>query len=616
MLINIIFICKYFSLKRSNGRYDVLFFFKYQFPGKRNNVGFIVGLVIGVSVAVFFLFVLVGKFLQKYHPHFLPRKGCGWNPCWRRPKRVDEEETEMLAPLSRSLTKEQVEQCKEDLKAYYRLSRRKVTLDPLNFMDRVNLDDIYTNLSLIDQNDMSKTTPITYEDLLTNDGNLNLSKRLLIQGEGGVGKTTLCNKIAWDWCQGRILQDLDMVLVIPLRDVTDGKSIGEIVQKYLPDMNPATRDQIDGYIINNLDKILIVFDGLDEFNWKIEERSSSEVIRIIGLENYKSCKVIVTTRPWRRHEFTVVKSLAEAYTFIRVDGFNEDNLTVYIKKYFRIREKEYLAESLITFMEENDVIQSNMAPFPIYSAMLCLMWEEFSEEEREELTKMQTFSEIFGEMITFLEEHYASKAGRNLENQNVVEYLKEADRAIQDISQIALNGLLENNMTFSEEIFTECNDAMEICCRVGVLTIERDVINRKRLRNVNIQSLVLSIVSFPHKLFQEYIARLYIENVYANNPADYSQLKNKLLAHYEQFRYLLYFISTLRNEIRLDIIDGLTKRADQYFCVDVAFECHTEEAARAVGERWDEYRLSPDMSEHTKSGVVFMVHCNQAVDIS
>ncbi|XP_072181227.1 uncharacterized protein [Diadema setosum] len=478
-------------------------------------------------------------------------------------------------------------------------------------MERVNLDEIYTNLSLIDQSDPLKITPITYEDLFTNDGSLNLSRRLLFQGEGGVGKTTLCSKIAWDWCQGRILKDLDMVLVIPLRDVTDGKSIGGIVQKYFSDMNPATQDQIDRYILKNLNRIVIVFDGFDEFSGKLEERSSSEVIRILGLEQYQSCKVIVTTRPWRKHEFTVVKSLAEAYTFIKVDGFNEDNLRMYIKKYFRTREKDALAESLITFMEENDVIQSNMAPFPIYCAMLCLMWEEFSEERRMEMTKMQTFSEIFGEMISFLEEHYASKACQNFENQNAVWHLKEAGRAIQDISEIALNGVLQNNMTFPEDRFRECRDAMETCCRVGVLTIERDVIKRRRRRNVNIQSFVSSTVSFPHKLFQEYIGRVYIENVYTDNRAEYNQLKNKLLAQFEQFRYLLYFISTLRDEIRLDIISGLTRCAHQYFCVDVAFECHTEEAAKAVGERWDEYKLSPDMSEHTKSGVVFMVRCNQ-----
>ncbi|XP_071509029.1 uncharacterized protein [Diadema antillarum] len=584
-----------------------------QFSGKRNNVGFIVGLVIGVSVAVSILFSLVGKFLQKYHLQFLPRKGCGWNPCWRRPERVDEEETLMLALLSSSLTKGQVQQIKEELKVYYRLSRPNVTVDPLNFMDSVNLDAIYTNLSLLDLGDMRKALPITYEDLVTNDGSSSLSKRLLIQGEGGVGKTTLCSKIAWDWCQGRILQDLDMVLVIPLRDVTDGKSIGSIVHTYLSDSNVATHDQIDRYISKNLNRILIVFDGFDEFNEKIEERSSSEIIRILALDQYESCKVIVTTRPWRRHEFTAVKSLAEAYRFIRVDGFNMDNLSVYIKKYFRTRQKDALAEDLITFMEENDVIQSNMAPFPIYSAMLCLMWEEFSTEEREELTRMQTFSEIFGEMITFLGKHYASKACQNEKSKNALDLLKEADRAIQDISEIALTGLLQNNMIFQEDQFRECPDTLEICCRVGVLTKERDVINRRRLRNINTQSLVLSTVSFPHKLFQEYIARVYIENVYTNNHADYSQLKNKLLAQFEQFRYLLYFISTLRNEIRLDIIDGLTKCAHQYFCVDVAFECHTEEAAKAVGERWDKYRLSPDMSEHTKSGVVFMVHCNQAI---
>ncbi|XP_071511404.1 NACHT, LRR and PYD domains-containing protein 3-like [Diadema antillarum] len=604
------------SLNGTSTKEIILLPISDQLSGKRDNVSFIVGLIIGVSVVVSILFSLVGKFLQKYHPHFLPRKGCGWNPCWRRPERVDEEETLMLAPLSPSLTKEKVQQIKEELKAYYLFSRRKVTVDPLNFMDSVNLDAIYTNLSLLDLGDMRKASPITYEDLVINDGSSNLSKRLLIQGEGGVGKTTLCSKIAWDWCQGRILQDLDMVLVIPLRDVTDGKSIGSIVQTYLSDSNIATQDQIDGYISNNLNRILIVFDGFDEFNGKIEEKSSSEVIRILGLEQYKSCKVIVTTRPWRRHEFTAAKSLAEAYTFIRVDGFNKDNLSVYIEKYFMIRQKDTLAEDLIIFMEENDVIQSNMAPFPIYCAMLCLMWEEFSKERRKELTKMQTFSEIFGEMINFLEEHYASKACQNVRSQNALDHLKEADRAIQDISEIALTGLLQNNMIFQEDQFRECPDTLEICCRVGVLTIERDVINRGRRRNVNTQSLFLSTVSFPHKLFQEYIARVYIENMYTNNHADYSQLKNKLLAKFEQFRYLLYFISTLRNEIHLDIIEGLTKCAHQYFCVDVAFECHTDEAAKAVGERWDKYRMSPDMSEHTKSGVVFMVHCNQAVSCS
>ncbi|XP_072171979.1 uncharacterized protein [Diadema setosum] len=580
--------------------------------GKRVNSGLITGLSICVPVTVVILAVFVGKYLQSKHPDFLPRKGCGWNPCWRRPnipERFHEEEELMLKPPS--LTKAQVQQCKDDLKAFYSVSRRKVTVDPLNFMERVELDDIYTNLSIIDQNSNSKT-PITYDDLLTNNENGHLSKHLLIQGEGGVGKTTLCAKIAWDWCQGRIFQDLDMVLLIPLRDIKDATSIGGIVKTYLSHSNTATKTKIDDYISTNLSRILIIFDGFDEFDEKLSETSSSEVIRILRRDQYNSCKVIVTTRPWRTNESMMDKSLAETYTFLSVEGLNEENLSTYIRRYFRIREKDNLAENLISFMQENDAIQSHMAPFPIYCAMLCLLWNDFSEERRREMQKLRTFSQIFGEMISFLTEHYASKICENVQNKNMVEHFNEAGRAIREISEIALEGLFDRNLTFPEEQFRECHDAMVTCCRVGVLTIEKDVIPRERRRDVNITSLVTSTVSFPHKLFQEYIAAVYIKYLFDDDRAKYDEVKNELFSRPEEFRYVLYFSSASGNELGLGIIKGLVKSyPHQELCIDVAFECHTEEAARAVGEGWNEYKLWSDSPEHTVSGVVFMVRYNQ-----
>ncbi|XP_072182185.1 uncharacterized protein [Diadema setosum] len=582
-------------------------------PGKNNNLGLAIGLVSVVVAAVVILFLLVGMLLRKRHTYHL-QQGCCSCPCCRlfktqRPDHADVEFTMMRSLPYVSLTKEQVQQCKNDLKAYYHNTQRKVTVDPLNFMERVNLDEIYTNLSLIDQSDMS-TTPVTYEDLLTNDGIGNVSKRIWIQGEGGVGKTTLCAKIAWDWCQGRILQDMEMLLVIPFRDVTVDKTIGGIVERYLCDSNEVTPDQINDYIFTNVNRVLFVFDGFDEFSGELKGKSSSEVIQILRLEKYESCKVIVTTRPWIIHDFTMTKNLAEAYTFISIEGFNKANLSCYIQRYFQIREREALAETLLDFMEENDIIRSNMAPFPIYCAMLCLMWNDFSEERRKELQKMQTFSEIFEEMISFLKEHYVSKFCRNL--QNVREDIKDVSRAVKAISEIALNGLLERKLSFPEKHFKKCEDAMETCCKVGILTIEKNIIDRKRRRDVIVPSFVVSTVSFPHKLFQEYIAGIHIEHLFADDRSRYDKVKKKLLSRYEEFRYLLYFSSAFRKDLGLDIIDVLIKEDYQHFCLDVAFECHTEEAARAVGKRWEDYQLSHGMSEHTKAGVVFMGRCKQA----
>ncbi|XP_071505952.1 uncharacterized protein [Diadema antillarum] len=44
-------------------------------PGKRDNLCLIIGIVIGVPIALAILILLVGKFLQPYHPEYLRRKG-------------------------------------------------------------------------------------------------------------------------------------------------------------------------------------------------------------------------------------------------------------------------------------------------------------------------------------------------------------------------------------------------------------------------------------------------------------------------------------------------------------------------------------------------------------
>ncbi|XP_071500916.1 NLR family CARD domain-containing protein 4-like [Diadema antillarum] len=515
---------------------------------------------------------------------------------------------------STSLTREQVQQCCKELKEHYRLSRRKIRVDPLNFMEQVDLNKLYTNLSLVGHDDK---TQITYDHMLTLEANGSLVKRILIQGEGGVGKTTLCDKIAWDWCSGDKLTELDMVIVIPLRDVSEGQTVSDIAEAYLSQSNTVTSSQIDDYISRNPDKVLLVLDGFDEFSGELSGDSSNEVIRILQSDQFKFCRVFVTSRPWRTSEFTMSNRLAKAYSVINVEGFNKQNLKTYIKRYFEYVQKDALGKDLISFMTENDVIQSHMAPYPIFCAMLCIMWNEADEERRQVMHKLQTFSQFFREMISFLKDHYAAKECENLNDKNLPLLITKADRAILDIGEIALDGLLKMSLSFPEERFNKCTSSMETCRKVGILTLERNVtrIRERRHRGVNFPSFVKSTVSFPHKLFQEYIAGVYIQALFEKDRSKYESLKYKLLPRYEQFRYLLYFSSYATEELGLDIIDGLVQNGDQYFCVDVAFECHAVEAAKRVGKQWQEYALHSSQPSHTLSGMSFMVHFNQVQEL-
>ena len=116
------------------------------------------------------------------------------------------------------MTDKQLQQCQHDLKEFYSTRLCKIQTDPLDVNTLLVLDDIFTSLTLEEEVlGKEKRKPIEIENLLQTKVNGVYPKRLLIQGEGGAGKTTLCSKIAWEWVNGRHFTEFEMVLVLPLR---------------------------------------------------------------------------------------------------------------------------------------------------------------------------------------------------------------------------------------------------------------------------------------------------------------------------------------------------------------------------------------------------------------
>ncbi|XP_030844763.1 uncharacterized protein LOC105441133 [Strongylocentrotus purpuratus] len=283
-----------------------------------------------------------------------------------------------------NMTEAQVLQCGEELKTFYREKMCKIKPDPLDFNIIVEFQQIYTNLTLLRKEMGTKRTemPLDYTDLLTTQINGAPPKRLLVEGEGGVGKTTFCSKIAWDWVNGSPeFQCFSWVLVIPLRNVVKGQTIGDIMKNYLSDNNVVNPKQINNYILSQPTKVLIVLDGLDEYDGDLSAKERSDISQILRFEKFKQCTVLVTTRPWRANKIKSNKGLSRSYAFIAIKGFSAKNVSTYISKYF-VKDKTAGSE-LGRFIEVNDVIKENMAPFPIYVAMLCILWENCDSEKRE-----------------------------------------------------------------------------------------------------------------------------------------------------------------------------------------------------------------------------------------
>ena len=145
--------------------------------------------------------------------------------------------------------------------------------------------------------------------------------------------------------------------------------------------------------------------------------------------------------------------------------------------------------------------------------------------------------------------------------------------------------------------------------RIGVLSSEKKFATiSKGLKDRRLD------VSFPHKLFQEYLAGIYLASLYLEDQPQFWRLvKDKVLPDYQNYRYLVYFTvahgkepghagRALTESICLEV-------KDKEFIADVSFEYQSElptsPAVEFLRSNCSDFRLSERLQilhKHTWSG--------------
>ena len=471
------------------------------------------------------------------------------------------------------LTVDNIRKLSEILKKFYRDTFKEIQTSPLDPESTKKFEQVYVNLLLLSENGYDDEEHIDYENIFEILTNRKDKSRIIFLGEAGVGKTTLLAKIAYDWAKGRRLQNIDVLLYIPLREFQKSSYFGDIIKSYVSQtgekLNLRT-NKIDNYVKNNRGNVMLLLDGFDEYCGDIMKPDpSNALVGTLRGDELDKTPVIVTTRPWRADQLIRTDLKGEIkHIRVTVEGFRQRDVKEYIMKYYGSKDEDSAesAESLVRLVsEDGSLVAENMAPFPIFCCMLCHMWKVKSR--RDAIQKLQTFSQLFREMIQSLKAQWVAKDTTNKINQ--------CDNSLRKIGQIALEGLLKKQLVFTRDTFTDCKEDMATGCEVGVLSSEKKLIQKKGQQREG-------KVSFPHKLFQEYLAGLYLSSLHGENPGEFGKLlKHKILKGYREFRYLLYFtaahgtkngghaakalISVLRSELE-----------DEEFIMDVAFECHDE----------------------------------------
>ena len=379
---------------------------------------------------------------------------------------------------------------------------------------RFRLDNIFTRLKFVSrkkQRGIKTDHIVDMFQIFQPHEECSQPRRVLIEGQPRKGKTTYCQKIAYDWAKkqkGRdSFADVQIVLLLKCRDIISGLW-DAIDDQLLPrEIDEEERERFFIFIRKHQSKVLVVLDGLDELPTsqlpKYEEVIQGRVL--------PKCYLVVTAR----HE-AGIKVREYCHTLLEVEGFTKTDAEIFIKRYFK--EKESLAKELLDKLNSDETLQ-DLAASPLNAALLCLLCEDFHGK----LPQSRTV--LYFEIIECVLRRYRERIKLPEKDEDLVALYQVE---LKDLGYIALEGLKNDRMKFEQSAFQ--GSSSNAIIGFGFLSVEPGQSKRRPSR----------CYAFLHKSLQEFLAAFYL----CCQLVDEKIFPDSLVAdhrYFEEFQQVLMF---------------------------------------------------------------------------
>ncbi|XP_072892275.1 NACHT, LRR and PYD domains-containing protein 3-like isoform X2 [Hemitrygon akajei] len=269
-----------------------------------------------------------------------------------------------------------------------------------------------------------------------------------VTGVAGIGKTTMVQKIVYDWATGKIYQQFQFVFSFKFRDLNSINcriNLKELILDQYPYFGNILTE-----VWKNPEGLLFIFDGLDEFNDTIDfsdSRRNTEpqstcthpefkckvsdiVYSLIQGKLLPGCSVLVTTRPTALH----LLEKAKISVWAEILGFVGEERKEYFIRHF---EDQTVAAAVFKHVEENEILYT-MSYNPSYCWILVLaLGPFFTQSIREPQRIPKTITQLYSYYIyNILKNH-----GREIENPRDV---------LLRVGQMAFRGVSEKKILFTD----------------------------------------------------------------------------------------------------------------------------------------------------------------------
>ena len=371
----------------------------------------------------------------------------------------------------------------------------------------VDIHQIYTRLSWVKEEQTPTGTTQSelkhYTELFTANKNGVIPKRILVQGQTGIGKSTFVKKLLVDWVgvnkgtgdeQAAVLKNFELVVAVNLKEVSKCQSLKDVItlSNVFAKEDKYMTEGLMNYISNNQEKVLLIFDGYDEYR----SGCDSEIYEIFRGNSLRSCCVLITSRISKADELRGGEDLhAEITGFSKVDG----------QKFMR----RFLTHDEVLLLEGEICKRKldELAEVPLLLLFFCLLWRKGQFKHFPE-----TKAKLYIDIIQFILNHSYSK-------QSPPQYVEVTSfkEILSEIGRVALQALLKDDHLFD---YSQLSDSVR-CDKSVLIGLLQITEYSESLRPVG-------MVSFIHKSIQEFLAAWYVTYKFIPEGGNLGEISPKL----------------------------------------------------------------------------------------
>lgn len=264
-----------------------------------------------------------------------------------------------------------------------------------------------------------------------------------MQGQTEIGKTTFVKKLALDWAELSLedetaddktvaLKKFELFVAVNLKEVSKHQSLKDVIScsNIFAEEDKSMTDGLLKYITDNQDKVLLVFDGYDEYRCGRD----SDIFKIFKGDKLRDCCVLITSRISKAddlRESRVLKVLCA-----EILGFSVGDISSYTRRKLGSKKD---AENLLAHLREKDLL--DLAKYPLPLLFLCILWKEGNLESWPE-----TKTDLYVQMVQSVLDHNQAKhsASTSCDFPEVIDF-KEI---LCEIGKVALDSLLIDDHVF------------------------------------------------------------------------------------------------------------------------------------------------------------------------